>query len=109
MEDLEMSGEKKYAMTVFENISIIAYARSFLIFGISFLMFHDLNELAIKITGIFFIIGAVFAAMSSFIICSLPVSFHLQKEETTFTKEDMEEIKDLMDEFDILDEKENEK
>ena len=44
MEDLEMSGEKKYAMTVFENISIIAYASSFLIFGISFLMFHDLNR-----------------------------------------------------------------
>lgn len=109
MEDLEMSAEEEYAMTVFENISIIAYVSSFLIFGIFSFIFHDFNELAMKVSGIFFIIGLVSAATSSFILCGQPVVVHLQEKDKKFTEEEMKEVKALLDEFDVLDEKEKEK
>ena len=106
MEYWELSGEKKYAMAIFQSISIIAYISSFLIFTISLIMFQNFDELSIKIAGIFFMIGAVFAAMEAFIICSLPISFYL-KEEDEFNEEDIEKIQKLMDEFEILDKEED--
>lgn len=107
MKDWQLSGEKRYAMAVFENISIAAYISSIFIFTISLIIFHGFDEASIKTAGIFFIIGAFFAVMEAFIVCSMPVSFYL-KDQDPFSEDDMENIQNLMDEFEQLDKKENE-